>query len=72
MTTIRHFGLVTAIIDDRDRRVELIFREPDKRHTAQNLSAAHRERCLVWCLDALDDLREAGYIFETPEAVPGG
>ena len=72
MTTIRHFGLVTAVISDRDRRVELRYRQPDKRHTGQNLSVAHRKRCLVWCLDALAELREAGYIFDVPEAVPGG
>ena len=72
MPTIRHFGLITAIISNTEKRVELVFREPDKQHKEQNLSAGHRERCLIWCLDALADLREAGYIFEIPEAVPGG
>ena len=72
MTTIRHFGLITALIDDDDRRVELRYRQPDKQNAAHNLGKAHRQRCLVWCLDALADLREAGYIFEVPEAAPSG
>ena len=62
----RYFGLVYASIDHQNKRVNLrLKRLGDRRH---DLGKGHQR----WCLDALADLREAGYIFETPEAVPGG
>ena len=59
MTTIKHFGLVTAVISDRDRRVELRLRQPaDNRH---GLGKGHVDWCLSWALSVLADYRQQGY-----------
>lgn len=66
-TNRRYFGLISADIDHKNKRVDLLFRPKSDHPTA--LSDGHRQRCLIWCLDALAELREAGYLFSGPEAV---
>ena len=61
----RYFGLIYAIIDHKNRRVELNYSPRYK----DPLSDEHRQRCLIWAFDSLADLRADGYIFAFPEAL---
>lgn len=64
----KHFGLVRAEINKKARKVQLSFAPEGK----QPLGAGVREKCLIWALDGLADLKSAGYVFSGPEAVSGG
>ena len=68
MTTIKHYGLITAVIDDQARSIDLRwtprYRDP--------LDTNHPQRCLGWAITALAEYTDRGYVLAVPEAVTNG
>ena len=61
--TTKHYGLVTAKIDDQDHKIALSFSDRGK----QPLDRSHPQRCLSWALAALAELTDQGYVITIPE-----
>ena len=58
----RYFGLIYALIDHKNKRVELTYSPRYK----DPLSDGHRQRCLSWALTALSEYQDRGYVFTVP------
>jgi len=60
METVKHFGRVTANINDETKTIHISL-APSK---AQPLPASMIHKCLIWCLSSLGDLILQGYVLD--------
>jgi hypothetical protein len=62
---IKHFGAITAIVDDQARSIELRwsprYRDP--------LDSKYPQRCLRWAIGSLAEFTDQGYEITPPEPV---